>query len=306
MGAYILRRAFYSIFVLWGALTVIFIAVRLVPGDPAQMLLGAQATEAEVDALRRQLGLDQPLIVQYGVFLRQAAELDFGTSVRLQVPALTAVAERFPTTALLAVCGITVAVLVSLPLGLVAAISPGSVLDRTVSILSILGQSVPGFWLGIMFILIFARGLQWLPSAGGGTWQHLVLPALTLALPLIGILTGLVRTGLQEVLNEDYIRTAYAKGLRGRVVVSRHAFKNMLIPVVTVAGLQFGTLLAGAVIVETVFGWPGTGRLLVDAISNRDYAIIQTAILFITAGFILINLLVDISYAYLDPRIRYQ
>lgn len=305
MGAYVLRRIGYSIFVLWGALTVVFIAVRLVPGDPAQMLLGSQATDEEVASLNHEMGLDQPMVIQYGHFLDQAVRLDFGMSLRLQVPAVDAVTHRLPATILLATAAMVLAVVISLPLGMIAALRQYSFVDRLVSVLSLLGQSVPSFWLGIMFILIFARRLRWLPSSGIGGWQHLVLPALTLALPLVGILTRLVRSGLLEVLNEDYIRTAYAKGLTKRIVVLRHALRNALIPVVTVAALQFGSLLAGTVIVETVFGWPGAGRLLVDAISNRDYSIIQTAILFITAGFIILNLLVDLSYAYLDPRIRY-
>lgn len=305
MGPYILRRIGYSFFVLWGALTVVFIAVRLVPGDPAQMMLGSQATEAELAELTHEMGLDQPIIVQYGRFLQQAVRLDLGESHRLQVDAIDAVVSRLPATSLLAMTAMTCAILISLPLGMAAAIRQNSFIDRFVSVLSLLGQSVPGFWLGIMFILVFARWLQWLPSSGIGGVKHLVLPAVTLALPLVGILTRLVRSGLLEVLNEDYVRTAYAKGLTSRVVIFRHALRNALIPVVTVAALQFGSLLAGTVIIETVFGWPGAGRLLVDAISNRDYAIVQTAILLITAGFVILNLLVDVSYAYLDPRIRY-
>lgn len=306
MGAYIIRRLAYSIFVLWGALTVIFVTVRLVPGDPAQMMLGSQATEEEVAQLRAEMGLDQSLPVQYFRFLQDAAQFDFGTSLRLQTDAVDAVVTRLPATALLAVTAMAVAILISVPLGMAAALRRNSPVDRLVSVLSLLGQSVPGFWLGIMFILIFARQFQILPSSGIGTWRHLVLPSLTLALPLVGILTRLVRSGLLEVLNEDYIRTAYAKGLTGRVVTFRHALRNALIPVVTVAALQFGSLLAGTVITETVFAWPGAGRLLVDAISNRDYSIVQTAILFITASFVILNLLVDVSYAYLDPRIRYR
>lgn len=305
MGPYILRRIGYSIFVLWGALTVVFVAVRLVPGDPAQMMLGSQATEEELAALTREMGLDQSIAVQYGRFMQQAAKLDFGTSHRLQVDAISAVFSRIPATSLLAVTAMTLAILISLPLGMAAALRQRSFIDRGVSVLSLLGQSVPGFWLGIMFILVFARGLQWLPSSGIGGVRHLVLPAVTLALPLVGILTRLVRSGLLEVLNEDYVRTAYAKGLAPRIVILRHALRNALIPVITVAALQFGSLLAGTVIIETVFAWPGAGRLLVDAISNRDYAIVQAAILMITAGFIILNLLVDVSYAYLDPRIRY-
>jgi ABC-type dipeptide/oligopeptide/nickel transport system permease component len=305
MGPYILRRIGYSVFVLWGALTVVFVAVRLVPGDPAQMMLGSQATDEEVAALTRDMGLDQSMVVQYGRFMQQAVRLDFGESLRLQVDAVDAVTQRLPATSLLAVTAMAFAILISLPLGMAAALRQYSIIDRFVSVLSLLGQSVPGFWLGIMFILVFARWLQWLPSSGTGGPQHLILPALTLALPLVGILTRLIRTGLLEVLNEDYVRTAYAKGLTARIVILRHALRNALIPVVTVAALQFGSLLAGTVIIETVFGWPGAGRLLVDAISNRDYAIIQTAILFITTGFVTLNLLVDVSYAYLDPRIRY-
>jgi peptide/nickel transport system permease protein len=181
-----------------------------------------------------------------------------------------------------------------------------SILDHTVSVVSLLGQSVPNFWLGIMFILVFSRTLRWLPSGGIGGVAHLILPAVSLALLVIGVLTRLTRSGLVDVVHEDYVRTAYAKGLGPRPVIARHALPNALIPVVTVAGLQLGHLLAGAVIVETVFAWPGVGRLLVDAISNRDYPIVQAAVLFITAGFILVNLLVDLSYAYLDPRIRYR
>lgn len=304
MGAYLLQRLGYSVFVLWGALTVVFVVVRLVPGDPAQMMLGTQATQTEVAALRQQLGLDQPLPMQYLRYLGQAARLDFGLSLRLEVPAVSAVAGRLPATALLAITAMTLAILVSLPLGMAAAIYQRSPLDRLVSMASLVGQAAPSFWLGIMFILVFARRLQWLPSAGIGGWRHLVLPALTLGLPLVGILTRLIRSGLLEVLNDDYIRTATAKGLTPRAVILRHALRNALIPVVTVAGLQFGSLLAGAVIVETVFAWPGAGRLLVDAIGNRDYPIVQVAVLFITAGFVLLNLLVDLSYSVLDPRVR--
>lgn len=306
MGSYLLGRLGYSLFVLWGAMTVVFVAVRIVPGDPAQMMVGTQGTRQDVEALRERLGLDQPLPVQYVRYLAQVAQLNLGESLRLSEPAAQAVAERVPTTAMLAGAAMLLAALVSLPLGIAAALHHRALADRIVSVLSLLGQSVPNFWLGIMFILVFARSLQLLPSAGTGTWQHLVLPALTLSLLLIGVLTRLVRSGLLEVLHDDYVRTAYAKGLSSRIVIVRHALPNALIPVVTVAGLQLGHLLAGAVIVETVFAWPGVGRLLVDAISNRDYPVVQAAVLFITASFVLINLLVDLSYAYLDPRIRYR
>jgi peptide/nickel transport system permease protein len=303
--AYILRRLLFSVFVLWGALTIVFVAVRIIPGDPAQLMAGSQASKEDVAALRHTLGLDRALPVQYAQFIGQVARLDLGESLRLNQPAIQAVADRFKATATLALTAMLVAALLSFPLGIVAALRPRSVIDALVSVFSLLGQSVPSFWLGLMFILIFARHLRWLPSSGIGGLSHLVLPALTLALPLVGVLTRLIRSGLLEVLNEEYIRTAQAKGLTQRTVIVRHALRNMFIPVITVAGLQMGSLLGGAVIVETVFGWPGAGQLLVTAIGNRDYPVVQAGILMITGGFVLINLLVDISYGYLDPRVRY-
>jgi ABC-type dipeptide/oligopeptide/nickel transport system permease component len=304
MAAYILRRIFYAVFVLWGALTIIFMVVRILPGDPASLMLGAGATEEEVDALQAELGLDASLPEQYVTFMTDAVRLDFGESLWLNRSVLTSVSERIAATARLAAAAMVIALIVSFPLGILAALRQRTFVDYLVSVVSLVGQSVPSFWLGIMLILLFARQLQWLPSAGSQTWQHLILPAVTLALPLVGVLTRLVRSGLLEVMHEDYIRTARAKGLASPQVLTRHAMRNMLIPVITVIGIQLGNLLGGAVIVETVFGWPGIGRLLVDAIFQRDYPLVQAAILFITATFILINLLVDISYVYLDPRIR--
>ena len=305
MIQYILRRLGFSVFVLWGALTIVFIAVRVVPGDPAQLMAGSQASKADVAALRHQLGLDRALPVQYAKFLGQVTRLDLGQSLRLNQSAVRAVAGRMGATLTLALSATILAALVSFPLGIAAALRPRSVVDSLVSVFSLLGQSVPNFWLGLMFILIFARRFRWLPSAGIGGWNHLVLPSLTLALPFVGVLTRLIRTGLLDVLNEEYIRTAQAKGLTQPAVIARHALRNMFIPVITVAGLQLGQLLGGAVIVETVFGWPGVGQLLVTAIGNRDYPVVQAGVLFITGGFIVINLLVDLSYGYLDPRIRY-
>jgi peptide/nickel transport system permease protein len=306
MSTYIIRRLIFSVFVLWGALTVVFIAVRAVPGDPAQMMLGTDATAAEVQALRDKLGLNRPLVVQYVTYIAQTVQMNLGESLRLNQPAVSLVIERIPATGKLALTAIILAVLISFPLGILAALRPGGLLDGVVSIVSLLGQSVPGFWLGIMFILIFARSLRLLPSAGDETLAHLILPSITVALPLVGVLTRLVRSGLLDVLDEDYIRTARAKGLPPQLVMGRHAIRNMLIPVITVVGLQIGHLLGGAVITETVFAWPGVGLLLVDAITNRDYPLVQAAILFITAIFVTINFLVDLSYGALDPRIRLQ
>ena len=306
MTSYITRRLIFSVFVLWGALTVVFLAVRAVPGDPAQMMLGPNATAADVDALREKLGLNRPLVVQYATYMFRTARLDLGESVRIAQPAVSLVVERVPATAKLALTAILIAVAISFPLGIAAAIRPGGMLDGAVSVVSLLGQSVPGFWLGIMFILIFARSLRLLPSAGDESLAHLILPSVTVALPLVGVLTRLVRSGLLDVLDEDYIRTARAKGLTPRMVMWRHSIRNMLIPVVTVIGLQIGHLLGGAVITETVFAWPGVGLLLVDAITNRDYPLVQAAILFITGIFVTINFVVDLSYGALDPRVRLQ
>lgn len=304
MTQYLLRRLALSIFVLWGAVTIVFVAIRLAPGDPAQVMLGATATAEDVAELRARLGLDQPLPVQYARYLLEVARLDLGESLRLDQPAMAAIAQRVPQTVRLTVLAMAIAILLSFPMGIAAALAGGRAIDRVISLLSLLGQSAPNFWVGIMLILVFARELRLLPSGGAETWQHLVLPATTLALPLVGILTRLIRSGLLDVLHEDYIRTAHAKGLARRPVVTRHALVNMLIPVVTVMGLQLGHLLGGAVIVESVFAWPGVGRLLVEAIGDRDYPLVQAAILFITSGFVLVNLLVDLSYGWLNPRIR--
>lgn len=305
MIAYLGRRLLSTSFALWGALTIIFVAVRIVPGDPALLMVGPTGTQQDVAALRHRLGLDRPAWEQYARYLLATARLDFGESLRLEEPALDAVLQRFPATAQLALSATVLAVAVSFPLGILAAVRQRSLLDHIVSVVSLLGQSVPNFWLGIMLILVFARDLRWFPSAGIGGLSHLVLPSATLAVLLIGVLTRLVRSGLLDVIHEDYIRSAYAKGLAPRPVLVRHALRNALIPIVTIVGLQLGQLLAGAVIVETVFAWPGVGRLLVDAISNRDYPVVQVAVLLITAVFVLVNLVVDLSYAYLDPRIRY-
>ncbi len=304
MGAYILQRLIYAVFVLWGALTVIFLVVRILPGDPAAMMLGASATRSEIAQLQQELGLNESMPRQYITFMGNAARLDFGESLWLHRSALDSIAERLAATGRLAIAAVIIALAISFPLGILAALKQRSPIDYAVSVISLIGQSVPSFWLGIMLILIFARQLRWLPSAGSQTPKHLILPAVTLALPLVGVLTRLVRSGLLEVMHEDYIRTARAKGLASGTVLTRHAMRNMLIPVITVLGIQLGNLLGGAVIVETVFGWPGIGRLLVDAISKRDYPLVQAAILFITTIFVLINLVVDLSYVYLDPRIR--
>ncbi|TWD72403.1 peptide/nickel transport system permease protein [Kribbella amoyensis] len=304
MGAYVVRRLFFSLFVLWGAVTIIFVVLRLVPGDPAYIMLGPDADQAQVDALRAQLGLDHSLAQQYATYLANVVHLDFGQSFRLNADSMSLVLQRVPATIQLAATALLLSLVIGLPLGVMAALKANSWVDRSISVFSLLGQSTPSFWLGIVLILVFARGLQVLPSAGSGTWSHLVLPTVTLALPFLAILVRLTRSGLLEVVHEGYVQTARAKGLGESLVILVHALRNALIPIVTVVGLQFGALLGGTVIVETVFAWPGVGRLLIDSISRRDYGVVQASILLVATIFVLINLLVDLLYGFLDPRVR--
>ncbi|GAA1591457.1 ABC transporter permease [Kribbella hippodromi] len=304
MGAYVVRRLFFSLFVLWGAVTIIFLVLRLVPGDPAYIMLGPDADQAQVAALRAQLGLDHSLIQQYATYLANVAHLDFGQSFRLNADSMSLVLQRVPATIQLASTALLLSLLIGIPLGVVAALRAHSWVDRTISVFSLMGQSTPSFWLGIVLILVFARGLKVLPSAGSGTWSHLVLPTITLALPFLAILVRLTRSGLLEVVHEGYVQTARAKGLGEGIVILVHALRNALIPIVTVVGLQFGALLGGTVIVETVFAWPGVGRLLIDSIGRRDYGVVQASILLVATIFVGINLLVDLVYGFLDPRVR--
>ncbi|MBX6355979.1 MAG: ABC transporter permease [Micromonosporaceae bacterium] len=304
MTAYLIRRTLFAVFVLWGAVTIVFLVLRLVPGDPAQLILGSDATQEEIAQLRDQMGLDRPLPVQYGKYLSDVVNLDFGDSYRYHRDAMDLVTERFPATVQLAVVATVIALLLGISLGVVAALRVNRLTDRLVSVFALLSQSMPSFWIGIVFILVFARQLHLLASGGKGGLDRMILPGITLALPFIAILIRLTRSGLLDVVHENYIQTARAKGLSERVVILRHAVRNALIPIVTVTGIEFGKLLGGAVIIETVFAWPGVGRLLIDSISARDYNVVQAAILMIAGGFVLINLVVDILYGYLDPRIR--
>jgi len=305
MGRYLLRRGLAALLVIWGVLTIIFLVVRVVPGDPAAVLLGTFATPDLVAEQREKMGLDRPIAVQYGLFVRQAVLGDWGRSYHEGRPALTVVAERLPATLQLALAAILVTMVVSLVLGSLAARWVQSPLDRAVGVLSLVGQAIPNFWLGLVFILIFARRLQWLPSFGRDTLWHLVLPTVTLSVQLIGVMTRLVRAGILETMGQEFVRTARAKGLSEAAVLGRHVYRNMLIPVVTMLGLQLGGLLGGVVVLETVFAWPGLGRLIVTAINNRDYPVVQAAVTFAALSVVVLNLIVDLTYAYLDPRIRY-
>ncbi|SDL65614.1 ABC transporter permease [Tessaracoccus oleiagri] len=304
MLGFVARRLLLAVFVLWGAVTVVFVVVRLVPADPALLMAGETATPEQLAALRAEMGLDQPLIAQYLQYVGNTLTGDFGRSYTQFVPAMDLIAQVLPNTALLALLACLLAVGVSFPLGLLAALRVNRFSDRAVTTLSLTTQSLPGFWIGIVLMLVFSRQLGWLPSAGLDSPQSLILPTITLALPFIAILTRMVRSGLIEVMGEGYITTARSKGLSERTVIFPHAIRNALIPVVTLVGLEFGTLLGGAVITETVFSFPGIGRLLVFSIGVRDYATVQACVVVIAVAFVLVNLFVDLLYGFLDPRVR--
>lgn len=291
--------------VIIGVSMLVFVLVRVIPGDPARIMLSESASDQQVSEMRHILGLDQPLPVQYVVFVRQALGGDLGSSLFYGEPTLKVVADHLPATLLLGATSLVLALVIALPVGVLSAVRRDSVWDFAGMGLAIVGQSVPAFWLGLMLVLVFSVFLGWLPSSGFGSPLHLVLPSVTLGAFICALSTRLIRSGLLEVLHEDYVRTARAKGLTERAVLSRHALRNTLIPLVTILGLQLGSLLGGAVITETVFAWPGVGTLIFTAINARDYPLIQASVLLLSLVFVLINLGVDLVYAYLDPRIHY-
>jgi peptide/nickel transport system permease protein len=302
----VIKRLLVGVLVMWGAASLIFVIVRVAPGDPVSILLGPDATRGQIRELTASLGLDRPLGIQYLSYLGHALRFDFGDSYRLGRPAMAEVLARLPATAELMLASTVIAVVAGIALGLLAGGRPGSAVDRVVSAGTIALQSFPTFWVGIMLVLIFALALRLLPSAGAGTPEHLVLPAVTLALPFTAIVARLTRTSVAETMREPYIQTARSKGLTERQVLLGHALRNSLIPVVTVVGLHMGGLMGGAVIVENVFAWPGLGSLVVDSVSNRDYAVVQAATFLIAGIVMLFNLVADLVYSQLDPRIRLE
>jgi peptide/nickel transport system permease protein len=304
MVAYILRRLLQSAFVIFGVACVTFLVLRLVPGDPARLMVPPGTSEKVVDSLRQELGTDQPLIVQFGRFLGGLLQGDLGESFRQGRPVLELVLDALPATLALASTTMLTAVLVAVPLGIAAAYRSGGILDRVILIFSLAGQSVPNFWLGVMLVLVFAIRLQWFPAIGMGGPRSIVLPTLTLALILIAILVRTVRQSMLEALNEDYVRTARAKGMPETKVVLVHALKNAAIPLVTILGLQVGFVLGGAFVVELIFDWPGVGLLALEAIRTRDFPVVQGVVILVAAVFTFANLAVDIAYAYLNPRVR--
>jgi peptide/nickel transport system permease protein len=319
--------------VLLGVSIVVFFMVRAIPGDPAQLLLGQQATEAQVAQVRENMGLDKPIFVQYGLFLAEAVRGDLGDSIVTGRPVTTELAERFPATLELTAFAMLVAVLVGVPVGVISAVKQYSLLDKVTSVLALTGISMPIFWLAMILIVIFFVNLGWLPFPGrlspevtipaitglvlvdsllalnfGAFWDgllHLIMPAIALGTIPMAVVTRMTRSSMLEVMNEDYVRTARAKGVIPWRVVSKHALRNAMLPTVTVIGLQVGLLMGGAVITETIFSWPGVGQIAYESIFRRDYAMIQGVVLYGATLFVLVNLLVDILYAVLDPRVRY-
>ena len=306
MRAYALRRLGQAALTLLGVSVLVFVVLRVLPGDPAKMLLPEGAPQSAVDELNRHLGLREPLHVQYAIFIRSVVRGDFGQSFQYRAPALRVVTERLAATAQLALAAMFLTGAVGVSLGIVAAVRRGTRYDFASTLFAVLGQSLPNFWLGIMLILLFGVALRWLPTSGFESWRHLILPAVTLAAFPMALVARLTRSSMLEILGRDYIRTGRAKGLAERAVVLRHALRNAAVPVLTVLGLQIGTLLGGAVITESVFAWPGMGKLVVDAIFFRDFPVVQTVLIFSATIFVLINLLVDLLYTVIDPRIRYS
>ena len=316
MRRYVVRRLLLLVPVLLGVSVTIFMVLHLSPGDPAEIMLGSQATQADLERLRAELGLNEPLHVQYVHWLGLVVRGDLGRSIWMKRPVLGEVLGRFKATLILTGAGLVLSTVIGLALGIASAVRPNSLLDRLSAVASLFGASMPVFWLGIVLMVIFALWLGWLPASGmfapygGGDLRdllvHLALPAVTLAAASVTIIARLTRSTMLETLGQDYIRTARAKGVVERAVVLRHGLKNALIPIVTVVGVQAGYLLGGAVLTETVFAWPGVGTLMVQGILARDFPLVQGCVLVVALSFVLINLVVDLLYAWLDPRIRYE
>ena len=306
MRRYLLRRLGLLVPVVFGVVTVVFLIVHMIPGDPVEIMLGEEAQAVDKEALRHELGLDEPLHIQYVSYLGRLARGDLGYSIHSKRPVLESITKRLPATAELALAALVVALALAIPLGILAAYRKDSALDHGSMIFALLGISMPNFWLGPLLIILFSLKLGWLPVSGRGSLLHLVLPAITLGTAMAAILTRMTRASMLDVIHSDYVKTARAKGLREAKVVLKHAFRNALIPIVTIVGLQIGGLLAGSIITETIFAWPGIGRLTIQAINARDYPLVQGCVLVIALGYVLVNLATDLLYGFIDPRIRYE
>jgi peptide/nickel transport system permease protein len=306
MISFIVRRILVSIPLLWGLISITFLSLHLVPGDPVKIMMGGRGNASAVRNIRHQLGLDQPLGVQYMHFITGALHLDFGTSFVTHQQVWSEIAQRFPATLELTLVAMAMSTVFGLITGVLAAVFNRSLLGTAITSFSVLGISVPDFWLGTMLALVFGVKLGWLPVEGTGDWRNIVLPALTLAIGISAVLTRLIRASMVEILDMEYIRTAKAKGVRQRIVIYKHALRNALIPVITIFGLTLAGLLSGVVIIETVFSWPGVGSYAVTAVVNRDFPAVQGTTFFFGVLLIAANLIVDVSYAFVDPRIRFS
>lgn len=304
MQLYILSKLIQSILLIFGVLILVFFMLRIT-GDPATLMLSREASPEQIAAFREAMGFNRPLIVQFWDFATHAIVGDFGDSLHYKTPALPLVLERLPATVQLAVSALFLAVILGVPLGMIGGFNPGSLVDSLARLIALLGQSIPNFWLALLMILLFAVGLGWFPSFGRDKWNSVVMPAFVLALPAIGQLVRLTRSAVLEIRSEDFIRTAHSKGLEPRVIYSKHVFRNVAIPLVSVIGVQFGYMLGGSIIIEAVFAWPGIGQLLEQAIGWRDFTLILAVAFFTSIVVILLNLLTDIAYVIIDPRIRY-
>jgi peptide/nickel transport system permease protein len=306
MLSFLLSRLLSMLIVVLGVITLVFLLIHIVPGDPVQAMLGESATPTDQAALRQALGLDQPLWTQWLTYMQHLLQGDLGLSFYSKEPINNMLLQRLPATLELAISGLFIAVLIAIPLGSIAALHKDTFWDHGAMVFSLLGVSIPNFWMGPLLILLFSLTLGWLPVSGRESFSSIVLPALTLGTALAAILARMVRSTLLEVLHEDYIRTARAKGLRESAIIIHHALRNASLPIITVLGLQLGTLLGGAVITETIFAWPGIGQLTIESIQRRDYPVVQACILLISTSYVLINTSTDILYGWLDPRVRYR
>jgi ABC-type dipeptide/oligopeptide/nickel transport system permease component len=302
-GRFLAYRLFRMLIALVSVVTVVFVVMRL-SGDPVPLLLPADAPIEEMERLRHDMGLDRPIYVQYGVFMRQAVRGDFGRSIHYRTPAMAVVWERLPATVELSLAAFLCAVVVAIPAGILSAVKRGSAYDNVVMGVALIGQAAPTFYIGIMLILVCSLWLGWFPTSGRGDWRHLVLPAVALGAFAMASIARITRSAVLEILQADFIRTARAKGLPEIVTIAKHTMRNAAIPIVTIVGLQFGNMLGGAVITETIFSWPGIGRLAIQSIYNRDYPIVQACVFITAAMFVALNFLVDLAYGILDPRIR--
>ncbi len=304
MQRYFLSKLGQSVLLIFGVLLLVFTMVR-VTGDPAALMMSREASPEDLEEFRERMGFNDPLLVQFGHFMSGAVVGDFGDSLHFKTPAMPMVMERLPATLQLALTALILAVVVGLPLGLVGGFNPGSFIDNIARFLALLGQSVPNFWLALMMILYFAVQLRWFPSFGRDEWKSVIMPAFVLGLPVMGQIVRLTRSSVLEIRGEDFIRTAHSKGLENRTIYSKHVFRNVAIPLVSVIGIQFGYLLGGSIYIEAIFAWPGMGQLLEQSIGWRDFPLVQAIAVFTAVVVLGLNLLTDMTYAVIDPRIRY-